>query len=184
MLLLLLCIAGALAAAAAALLILRRRAASASGGTAAAGADHARASRAEQAAPRHAVRAAPGQAGDGGRPGVGLQGNLAQTPLHDLLQFLALGRKSGLLELASGRRTGRILLADGRIVHCEYRGKQGMEAAFLMLDLAEGDFELLEPAASSREDAPAQAAPQGAEALEAVDAIMLWMARKPKKKPA
>jgi hypothetical protein len=181
---LLLCIAGALAAAAAAFLILQRRAASAPAGQSAASDDRARASRAGQAAPRQALRAASGQAGDGGRPGVGLQGNLAQIPLHDLLQFLALGRKSGVLELASGRRTGRILLSDGRIVRCEYRGKQGMEAAFLMLDLAEGDFELLEPAAGSGEGAPAQAAPQGAEALEAVDAIMLWMARKPKKKPA
>lgn len=102
---------------------------------------------------------------------LGLQGNLAQTPLHDLLQYLSLGRKSGVLELASGRRTGRIVLAEGRIGRTSYRGKEGMEAAFLMLDLPQGDFEFYE------QPRPADGSPS----TEAVDVIMLWMARKPKK---
>jgi hypothetical protein len=181
-------------AAAAACLFLRRRKSSlrTSAPGAAAGTGPARASRAARSGPA-AGRAAAEQAGEGGlpkdgypaaRPGVGLQGNLAQTPLHDLLQFLALGRKTGVLELASGRRAGRIIFAGGRIAHCEYRGKQGMEAAFLMMDLAEGDFEFLEPGSGSGKDDPGRRAPPGAEALEVVDAIMLWMARKPKKKPA
>jgi hypothetical protein len=61
-----------------------------------------------------------------------------------------------------------------------------MEAAFLMMDLAEGDFEFLEPGAGAGagKDDPGRRAPPGAEALEVVDAIMLWMARKPKRKPA
>lgn len=104
---------------------------------------------------------------------AGLQGNLAQTPLHDLLQYLALGRKSGILELVSGRRTGRIVIKDGRVYKNSYRGKDGMEAMFMMLDLAEGDFEFYE---QTLEDSVSFSG------LEVVDIIMLWMERKPKKK--
>jgi len=104
---------------------------------------------------------------------AGLQGNLAQTPLHDLLQYLALGHKSGILELVSGRRTGRIVLKDGRVYKNSYRGKDGMEAMFMMMDLAEGDFEFYE---QNLEDSVSFSG------LEVVDIIMLWMDRKPKKK--
>ena len=104
---------------------------------------------------------------------AGLQGNLTQTPLHDLLQYLALGHKSGILELASGRRTGRIVLKDGRVYKNSYRGKDGMEAMFMMMDLAEGDFEFYE---QTLEDSVSFSG------LEVVDIIMLWMDRKPKKK--
>lgn len=110
------------------------------------------------------------------RGGSGLQGNLAQTPLHDLLQYLALGRKSGILELASGRRTGRIVLAEGKIGKAAYRGKEGLEAAFQLMDLSEGDFEFY--------DLDEAHAERFAQPIEIVDAIMLWMSRKPRKKPA
>ncbi|MEO6094457.1 MAG: DUF4388 domain-containing protein [Fibrobacteria bacterium] len=102
-----------------------------------------------------------------------LQGNLAQTPLHDLLQYLALGHKSGILELVSGRRTGRIVFEDGRVYKDSYRGKDGLQAMYMMLDLAEGDFEFYE---QSLEDSVSFSG------LEVVDIIMLWMDRKPKKK--
>jgi hypothetical protein len=107
------------------------------------------------------------------RGNAGLQGNLAQTPLHDLLQYLALGHKSGILELVSGRRTGRVVLKDGRVYKNSYRGKDGMEAMFMMMDLAEGDFEFYE---QTLEDSVSFSG------LEVVDIIMLWMDRKPKKK--
>lgn len=107
------------------------------------------------------------------RGGAGLQGTLAQTPLHDLLQYLSLGRKSGILELVSGRRAGRVVLKEGCVCKNSYRGKEGMEAMFMMMDLPEGDFEFYEQAI---EEVPSQAR------LEVVDLIMLWMDRKPKKK--
>lgn len=107
------------------------------------------------------------------RANAGLQGNLTQTPLHDLLQYLALGHKSGILELVSGRRTGRVVLKDGRVYKNSYRGKDGMEAMFMMMDLAEGDFEFYE---QTLEDSVTFSG------LEVVDIIMLWMDRKPKKK--
>lgn len=108
------------------------------------------------------------------RAGVaGLQGNLGQTPLHDLLQYLALGRKSGILELVSGRRAGRMILKEGKVCKNSYRGKEGMDAMFLMMDLTQGDFEFYEQVL---EEAPPS------DGLEVVDIIMLWMDRKPKKK--
>jgi hypothetical protein len=120
-------------------------------------------------------RSHPDPATKSGRTGAGLQGNLAQTPLHDLLQYLSLGSKSGILELTCGRRTGRVVLKDGKVYKNSYRGKEGLEAIFMMMDLAEGDFEFYEQVL---EDASAQAD------LEVVDIIMLWMDRKPKKKQA
>ena len=119
------------------------------------------------------LRQAPDPALKAGKGGAGLQGNLTQTPLHDLLQYLALGHKSGILELASGRRTGRIVLKDGRVYKDAFRGKDGMEALFMMLDLPEGDFEFYE---QTLEDSVSYSG------LEVVDVIMLWMERKPKKK--
>ena len=119
------------------------------------------------------LRQAPDPALKAAKGGAGLQGNLAQTPLHDLLQYLALGRKSGILELASGRRSGRVVLKDGRVYKDSFRGKDGLEALFLMLDLAEGDFEFYE---QSLEDSVSFSG------LEVVDVIMLWMQRRPKKK--
>jgi hypothetical protein len=106
---------------------------------------------------------------------TGLQGNLAETPLHDFLQYLSLGRKAGILELVSGRRAGRLVFQGGKVYKASFRGKEGLEAVFLMLDLPEGDFEFHEQAL---DDAPAQ------HPLEVVDIIMLWMDRKPKKKQA
>jgi hypothetical protein len=119
------------------------------------------------------LRSAPDPALKADRKNAGLQGNLAQTPLHDLLQYLALGHKSGILELVSGRRTGRIVLKDGRVYKDSYRGKDGMEAMFMMMDLAEGDFEFYEQVL---EDSISFSG------MEVVDIIMLWMDRKPKKK--
>lgn len=132
--------------------------------------------RVTQSIPTVVRRLAEGEPkGNPERAGLGLQGNLGQTPLHDLMQYLSLGRKSGVLELVSGRRTGRLVLGEGKVLKAAYRGKEGMEAAFLMLDLAEGDFEFYEQAKPE----PATQPP-----LEVVDVIMLWMARKPKKKQA
>ncbi len=119
------------------------------------------------------LRAVPEPVPKADRRAHALQGNLTQTPLHDLLQYLALGSKSGILELVCGRRTGRIVLKDGRVYKNFYRGKDGMEAMFMMMDLAEGDFEFYEQAL---EESVTYSG------LEVVDIIMLWMDRKPKKK--
>lgn len=172
-------VVAAAAVAVAVFLLARRRSAAIPGHGPAHVAEGAWVNRITQSIPsvvRRLAEEAPVAAADG-RGGLGLQGNLAQTPLHDLLQYLALGRKSGMLELACGRRTGRILLCQGKIGRSAYRGKDGMEAAFLMMDLTEGDFEFYETP-------QAQAEPAAPPLLEVVDVIMVWMSRKPRKKQA
>jgi hypothetical protein len=119
------------------------------------------------------LRSGPDPQPAGERAAHSLQGNLAQTPLHDLLQYLALGHKSGILELVSGRRTGRVVLKDGLVYKDSYRGKDGLDAMFMMMDLAEGDFEFYE---QHLDDS------MSFSGLEVVDIIMLWMDRKTKKK--
>jgi hypothetical protein len=114
---------------------------------------------------------APGTKGAPAREGV--QGNLAQTKLHDLLQFLALGSKSGILEISCGRRSGRLMLCEGRVVKVSYRGQEGLEAIFMLMDVVEGDFEFTEQFVEET---------ASSERWEVVDIIMLWMNRKPKKK--
>lgn len=178
MVLVLAIIGTAAAAAVAAYLLARRRSVASPGHVPAHAAEGAWVSRITQSIPMVARRLAEEAAATpaDGRGGLGLQGNLAQTPLHDLLQYLALGRKSGILELACGRRTGRIVLCQGRIGKSAYRGKDGMEAAFLMMDLTEGDFEFYESPQQAEASVPAP--------LEVVDVIMVWMSRKPRKKQA
>src|SRR6185436_736216 len=143
----------------------RRRRAPADAALAAGAADEPQRPRRQQRKP---APARP-QALAGAEGGARLQGNLAQTPLHDVLQYLSLGRKSGILEVTSGRRAGRIVLRDGRVCKSSYRGKEAMEAAFLLMDLPDGDFEFYEQALEDPASHPA---------MEVVDIIMLWMDRK------
>ncbi len=75
---------------------------------------------------------------------TGLQGTLAQVPVHDFLQFLAQGKRSGVLHVVSGRRLGYVKFSGGRIAHCSFRGCFGLVALQAMLKLNEGDFEFFE----------------------------------------
>lgn len=76
----------------------------------------------------------------------GLQGNLTQVPVHDFLQFLAQGKRTGILEVVSGRRHGYIKMLSGQIEHAVFRGRSGLPALFGLLPLKEGDFEFMEGA--------------------------------------
>ncbi len=120
------------------------------------------------AAPSHGERRRGANAG--AEPG--LQGNLAQTPMHDLLQFIALGKRTGALQVASGRRAGTVWFVEGTIVKNTFRGKQGMEGLFQVLDLKEGDFEFQEQEVSSE---------ASDSVYEVIDVIMVWMGRSAKK---
>src|SRR5207237_1038513 len=45
-----------------------------------------------------------------------IQGNLAQIPLVDLLQILAVNRKTGRLEIERENEKGEVALRDGRVI--------------------------------------------------------------------
>jgi CheY-like chemotaxis protein len=84
------------------------------------------------AAPRGAARAATGEAG--------LEGNLAQLPLVDVLQALAGNRSTGRLVLAQGDGRAEILLGEGRIVDAVQGAVRGEKALFRLLPLRDGPF--------------------------------------------
>lgn len=95
----------------------------------------------------------------------GLSGGLAQMPLSEVLQYLAVTGASGTLTVSSGRRTGRVQFGKGRIVDADFRRETRIPALYALLALDAGDF---------RFDASAHPAqtPQG---LEVLDLVMTWM---------
>jgi DNA-binding response OmpR family regulator len=73
-----------------------------------------------------------------------LEGNLAQIPLVDLLQILAVNRKSGRLAVteADGERA-EIALREGRVVDATVGAVSGEKALFRLLTRREGQFAFL-----------------------------------------
>lgn len=86
------------------------------------------------------VEGHPLAAGESDSPRENIRGNLAQFPARDLLQYLALSGKSGLLEIQSGRRQGYILFESGRMSAVSFRGRHGLNGLFPLLELPEGDY--------------------------------------------
>jgi DNA-binding response OmpR family regulator len=69
-----------------------------------------------------------------------IEGNLAQIPLVDLLQILAVNRKSGRLALEREGERAEISLESGRVVDARTRHAEGEKALFRLLALREGQF--------------------------------------------
>jgi DNA-binding response OmpR family regulator len=82
--------------------------------------------------------------------GAEIEGNLAQIPLVDLLQILAVNRKTGKLAVEREGEKADISLKDGRVVDAGMGLARGEKALFRLLTLREGQFAFLpgqEPAA-------------------------------------
>ncbi len=69
-----------------------------------------------------------------------LEGNLAQIPLSDLLQILAVNRKSGTLSVEREGALGEIALADGRVAEARVGAASGEKAVYRLLGWREGQF--------------------------------------------
>ncbi len=69
-----------------------------------------------------------------------IEGNLAQIPLVDLLQILAVNRKSGKLALEREGERAEIVLENGRVVDARTRHAEGEKALYRLLTLREGQF--------------------------------------------
>lgn len=67
-------------------------------------------------------------------------GNLSDTPLVDVLQFLHSTRKSGSLSLVADGEMGAVELVDGGIVYAEIANAGGVPAIHRMLELITGRF--------------------------------------------
>jgi Domain of unknown function (DUF4388) len=103
---------------------------------------------------------------------TGLQGNLAQVPVHDFLQFLAQGKRTGILEVISGRRHGYIQISRGQIDHAVFRGRAGLNAVFALLGLTDGDFEFFEGEDAGLPTNFEKGEPH--EPLEVLDVLLRW----------
>ncbi|HET9552807.1 MAG TPA: DUF4388 domain-containing protein [Anaeromyxobacteraceae bacterium] len=69
-----------------------------------------------------------------------IEGNLAQIPLVDLLQILAVNKKSGRLVVEREGERAEIALLEGRVVDAQLGGIAGEKALWRLLTRREGQF--------------------------------------------
>jgi len=78
----------------------------------------------------------------------GLQGELAEVPVSEVLQSLANSGASGLLEVVTPAGGGHLSFVEGRCLAAELDGLRGQEAVLALLRQRDGSFRLrLEPCA-------------------------------------
>lgn len=69
-----------------------------------------------------------------------IEGGLAQLPLPDLMQIMAMNRRTGRLALSHGQERGEIQIADGRPVNARVNDIEGEKALFRLVSWREGTF--------------------------------------------
>ncbi len=69
-----------------------------------------------------------------------IEGGLTQLPLADLLQILAMNRRTGKLVLTHGQERGEIHLANGRPANARIGDIEGEKALFRLIGWKEGSF--------------------------------------------
>lgn len=69
-----------------------------------------------------------------------IEGALTQLPLADLLQILAMNRRTGRLVLSHGQERGEIQIANGRPANARINDVQGEKALFRLVGWREGTF--------------------------------------------
>lgn len=79
-----------------------------------------------------------------------IEGNLQQLAIPDLLQILAMNKRTGRLNLTRGSDRGEIHVADGRPVNAKMGNVEGDKALFRLLMWTEGSFAFMPNAPPSR----------------------------------
>lgn len=69
-----------------------------------------------------------------------LRGDLGQVPLVDLLQLLAMNRRTGVLTVSTMLGAGELRVADGEVLDAVYRRLEGEKALYRLLGEREGTF--------------------------------------------
>jgi CheY-like chemotaxis protein len=69
-----------------------------------------------------------------------IRGDIEQMPLVDLLQLLAMNRRSGVLGITTASGAGEVRLLDGEVIDAVYRRLEGEKALFRLLSEREGRF--------------------------------------------
>lgn len=73
-------------------------------------------------------------------PQQDIRGDLEQVPLVDMLQLLAMNRRTGALTISTADGNGEVRLVDGNVVDATYRRLVGERALFRMLAARRGRF--------------------------------------------
>jgi CheY-like chemotaxis protein len=79
-----------------------------------------------------------------------IEGGLAQLPLADLMQILAMNRRTGRLTLLHGTERGEVTLSNGRPVNARTGDVEGEKAMFRLLGWKEGQFAFIPGPAPAR----------------------------------
>lgn len=69
-----------------------------------------------------------------------IRGDLQQVPLVDLLQLLAMNRRTGVLMVSTPFGAGELRMADGEVLDSVYRRLEGEKAFYRLLSEREGTF--------------------------------------------
>lgn len=67
-------------------------------------------------------------------------GSLTQLPLPDLMQILAMNKRTGRLTLSHGNARGEVFMNAGRAVNARFGEVEGEKALFRLLSFADGTF--------------------------------------------
>jgi len=89
------------------------------------------------------------------KPNADLQGSLEANPLHHVLQYLAVERKAGTLEVFAGDESGRFRIYPEGSAIASFRNLLGADACEAMLELNHGSFRFRSENAESKADAAA-----------------------------
>lgn len=73
-------------------------------------------------------------------PASDIRGHVEQVPLVDILQLLAMNRRSGVLTLTTESGAGELQLADGEVIDAAFRKLAGEKALYRMLGERAGHF--------------------------------------------
>jgi CheY-like chemotaxis protein len=73
-------------------------------------------------------------------PAQDVRGHVEQVPLVDILQLLAMNRRSGVLTLTTESGAGELQLADGEVIDAVFRKLAGEKALYRMLGERAGHF--------------------------------------------
>ncbi|HYV46356.1 MAG TPA: DUF4388 domain-containing protein [Myxococcaceae bacterium] len=79
-----------------------------------------------------------------------IEGNLSQLSLPDLMQVLAMNKRTGRLTLQRGTERGEIHVVEGRPVNARAGAAEGEKALFRLLPWTEGTFELVTAAPTGK----------------------------------
>jgi DNA-binding response OmpR family regulator len=69
-----------------------------------------------------------------------IEGSLSQLPLPDLMQILAMNKRTGRLVLSHGTTRGEVFMNNGRAVNARFGEVEGEKALFRLLSFSEGSF--------------------------------------------